>query len=144
MKRMVIENLSDVLDSVGEFSYKKNASLNMIYYQISKKIIEYRKVNKLSQKKLAGILGIGQSMVSKLESGEYNFTIEQLWKISIKLGWKLTVNIDDTYENKNVLPENIMADFIQTPLQPYSFDPNSPYGHSENYDVKKLAYLQVA
>ena len=100
MKNMIIENLSDTLDSAGEISYKENTSLNRIYYQISKKIIGYRKVNKLSQKKLAGILGVGQSMVSKLESGEYNPTIEQLWKISHKLGWKFDIIINIMDEEK--------------------------------------------
>jgi hypothetical protein len=38
-------------------------------------------------------------MVSKLESGEYNYTIEQLWKISKKLGWKLNISFDGICED---------------------------------------------
>ena len=51
--------------------------------------------NNLSQKQLAKKLGISQSMVSKLESGEYNPTVEQLWKISKKLGWSFKVIMED-------------------------------------------------
>ena len=51
--------------------------------------------NNLSQKQLAKKLGISQSMVSKLESGEYNSTVEQLWKISKKLGWSFKVVVED-------------------------------------------------
>jgi len=38
-------------------------------------------------------------MVSKLESGNYNYTIEQLWKVSQKLGFKLNVEFEDDTED---------------------------------------------
>jgi transcriptional regulator with XRE-family HTH domain len=44
---------------------------------------------------LAKKLEISQAMVSKLESGDYNPTIEQLWKLSKKLGWKFTVLLEE-------------------------------------------------
>ncbi len=65
-----------------------------IYYEISTKIFDFRMLNNWSQKKLAEVLGVSQAMVSKLESGEYNFTIEQLWKIAKKLGWKLNISFE--------------------------------------------------
>lgn len=67
-----------------------------IQYDVSMKIYNYRSSKKWSQKKLAEILGISQAMVSKLESGEYNFTIEQLWKISSKLGWDLSISFEES------------------------------------------------
>ncbi len=62
-----------------------------IYYKISTSIFKYRLNHNLSQKKLAEKLGVTQAMVSKLESGDYNYTIEQLWKISSKLGLQFDV-----------------------------------------------------
>jgi DNA-binding XRE family transcriptional regulator len=62
-----------------------------IYYKISTAIFKYRLNHNLSQKKLAEKLGVTQAMVSKLESGDYNYTIEQLWKISSKLGLQFDV-----------------------------------------------------
>ena len=59
--------------------------LNEIYYIISKKIIEYRKENNLTQKELAKKINVNQTMISKLESGNYNPTFKQIHKISRKL-----------------------------------------------------------
>lgn len=73
---------------------KGKLGLYDIYYEISTKIFDYRMANGWSQKKLAEVLGVTQAMVSKLESGEYNYTIEQLWKVSKKLGWKLNISFE--------------------------------------------------
>jgi transcriptional regulator with XRE-family HTH domain len=45
-------------------------------------------------KELSKKLNVSQSMVSKLESGEYNPTVEQLWKICDKLNWKFDILIE--------------------------------------------------
>ncbi len=75
---------------------KERVGLYDIYYDISTKIYDHRISNGWSQKKLAEVLGVTQAMVSKLESGEYNYTIELLWKISKKLGWELNVSFEGT------------------------------------------------
>lgn len=59
--------------------------LNEIYYAISKEIIEYRKNNKLTQKDLAKRTKVNQTMISKLESGNYNPTFKQIYNLSRKL-----------------------------------------------------------
>lgn len=69
--------------------------LDDILIAISLNIINYRIDNNLTQKQLAVKLNISQSMVSKLESGEYNPTIEQLWKISKGLDWKLAIKFEE-------------------------------------------------
>lgn len=88
------ELLASPWDLVNELAYddlKQLFELDDILVDISLKIINYRIDNNLSQKQLAEKLDISQSMVSKLESGEYNPTVEQLWKISKKLGWSFKV-----------------------------------------------------
>lgn len=65
-----------------------------IYYKISIALFDYREKHKLSQKKLAEILGVTQPMVAKLESGDYNYTVEQLWKISNKLNFTFTIDFE--------------------------------------------------
>jgi DNA-binding helix-turn-helix protein len=56
-----------------------------ILFEISNSIKRYRKENKLSQQQLAEILDVEQAMISKIESGNYNPTFKQLYKISRKL-----------------------------------------------------------
>lgn len=70
-------------------------SLYEIYYQISTAIFDYRMKHNLSQKKLAEKLGVSQPMVAKLESGDYNYTIEQLWKIANKLGFSFHIEFKE-------------------------------------------------
>ena len=53
-----------------------------ILYIISKNIILYRKEHKLTQKQLAEELNVNQTMISKLESGKYNPTFKQIYRIT--------------------------------------------------------------
>lgn len=85
----------DLVNELADDDLKQLFELDDILVDISLKIINYRIGNNLSQKQLAEKLDISQSMVSKLESGEYNPTVEQLWKISKKLGWSFKVIMED-------------------------------------------------
>lgn len=80
-----------LIDELADESIKAKFELDDILYDISMKIFEFRVKNNLTQKQLAEKLGITQSMVSKLESGQYNPTVEQLWRISKKLGWNFKI-----------------------------------------------------
>lgn len=83
---IIHENVSD--------SFAEVEGLYDIYYNIATAILDYRKDNGLSQKDLASVLGVSQAMVSKLESGDYNYSVEQLWKISRKLGMDLEIHLE--------------------------------------------------
>lgn len=52
-------------------------------YEIQNQIIELRTKNGLSQKELAEIIGTKQSAISRLESGNYNPSIQLLYKIAL-------------------------------------------------------------
>lgn len=56
-----------------------------ILYVISKNIIEYRKENNITQQQLAEKIDMNQTMISKLESGKYNPTFKEIYKITRKL-----------------------------------------------------------
>jgi ribosome-binding protein aMBF1 (putative translation factor) len=70
--------------------------LESILVDIASNIINYRVENGLTQKELAEKLEISQAMVSKLESGDYNPSIEFLFNISKKLGLNLVVELKKT------------------------------------------------
>ncbi|MBW6431821.1 MAG: helix-turn-helix transcriptional regulator [Bacillota bacterium] len=100
-----IRQLPDAWDSYYKLSGeegRENEKLYDIYYKISTAIFRYRVRHKLSQKKLAEKLGVTQAMVSKLESGDYNYTIEQLWKVSSKLGLQFDVIFEEEKEEISI------------------------------------------
>lgn len=63
--------------------------------KISMKIFDERIARGMKQKEFAEYLDVSQSMISKLESGEYNPTVEQLYKIATKLDLKLRIDLDE-------------------------------------------------
>lgn len=97
------KNLRPASDFVNDFASdeaKERFELDDILYDISMKIFDYRMENNLSQKDLAKKLEVTQVMVSKLESGQYNPSIEQLWKISKKLNLKFTISLETKQDEK--------------------------------------------
>ncbi|KAB3529485.1 helix-turn-helix transcriptional regulator [Alkaliphilus serpentinus] len=63
-----------------------------VLFDIKKEIIQLRISQGLSQKELAEIVGTQQSAISRLESGQYNPSIEFLSKIAHALGKELQIN----------------------------------------------------
>ena len=49
----------------------------------------------MSQSELAKCLGVNQSYIAKLESGEANPTVGKIWQIMGMLGYRLIVNAED-------------------------------------------------
>ncbi|NLX01002.1 MAG: helix-turn-helix transcriptional regulator [Syntrophomonadaceae bacterium] len=84
-----------VVERLGGGSASEKDGLYDIYYKISIALFDYRQKHKLSQKKLAEKLGVTQPMVAKLESGDYNYTVEQLWKIATKLNFKFNIDFEE-------------------------------------------------
>lgn len=98
-----IKNLPDAWEMVerlgGEEAGEKD-ELYDIYYKISTALFDYRLKYDLSQKKLAEKLGVTQPMVAKLESGDYNYTVEQLWKIATKLNFVLSIDFEEIKQDE--------------------------------------------
>ncbi len=70
-----------------------------VRHEISKTIIQSRLKLRLSQSKYAKRLGVSQGMVSRWESGDYNFTTDTLAKIAVKLGLELKNPLQDKYDS---------------------------------------------
>ncbi len=97
-----LPNAWDTYYKLSSEESRENEELYDIYYKISTAIFKYRIKHNISQKKLAEKLGVTQAMVSKLESGDYNYTVEQLWKVSQKLGLKFNIIFDEGSEKYTV------------------------------------------
>ena len=83
--------MKEIYDKFNK-KYKNNVSkeleeiveLNEIYYSISEILIKYRKEHNLTQAQIAKKLKVNQTMISKIESGKYNSSFKQIYKISRK------------------------------------------------------------
>jgi predicted transcriptional regulator len=66
---------------------------NEAEYRIIEEIITARQERNLTQKDLAELVGTKQSNISRLESGNYNPTLEFLNKIAKAIGKELEIRI---------------------------------------------------
>lgn len=82
----------DFFDDIDE-DLRNKIELDSILVDLASEIINYRVDNSLTQKDLAEKLEISQAMVSKIESGDYNPSVEFLFNISKKLGLNLIVEL---------------------------------------------------
>ena len=72
-----------------------NDMYNDISYRLSVYVREYRATHKLSQAELAKQIGVTPQMVAKVESGNYNITLERLCYIMAKLNTHINVMFID-------------------------------------------------
>ncbi len=93
--------LTDVFDTIGwmKSGFTPEQEAMYSYYnllgEISVRIVEYRRARSLGQAQLAERLGISQAMVSKYESGDYNFSVRSLNDICSKLGLELEIRMSE-------------------------------------------------
>ncbi len=99
--KVMIKNDVSSIDEILEYE--------QMLLSISKTILGYRKKNNLTQKELAEKLNVNQTMISKLERGDYNPTLKTLHTISRKLTRTsdLLINmlkdiITSLYKNKSI------------------------------------------
>lgn len=91
----ILSNPWDLINEIIDENMKEEYELDNILVNISSRLINFRVNNNITQKDLAKRLDISQAMVSKLESGDYNPTVGQLWKVSKKLGWRFNVIFEE-------------------------------------------------
>ena len=72
---------------------QKELEINAAEYKIIEEVIMARREKNLTQKELAELIGTRQSNISRLESGNYNPTIDFLQKIASAMDKKLEVRI---------------------------------------------------
>lgn len=92
VKNNLLNDPLDFFDEVDE-KLKNEIELDSILVDLACEIINYRVENNLTQKDLAEKLEISQAMVSKIESGDYNPSVEFLFNISKGLGLSLVVEL---------------------------------------------------
>lgn len=88
-KQIVAAKEIDLFDSLPTDALLESDIMSYI----AMKIIDKRLSMGMSQKEFAKHLGVSQSMVSKWESCEYNFSIKSLLKLASALEMKLGIEL---------------------------------------------------
>lgn len=101
----------------------EDLELGDLLSDISLNFINYRLSHNLSQRDMAKLLEVSQPMISKIESGEYNFSVGQAFRLCRKLGLDFSVKIESktvdqpydysTYAKFNPYSNAILPDFTQ-------------------------------
>lgn len=117
----ITEDMSEI-DTILEFEE--------ILFAISEKIINYRKENNLTQKELADILNVNQTMISKLESGRYNSTFKVIYNISRKLQNSSNMFID--------ILDNIKTKLSKMRIKEYNLEVESKDSIIKNYSFNRV------
>ncbi len=96
MREIEIVDFSDFYEELGidEKELEIRTCFYRLLHKISREIYDYRKALGMSQNDLAEALSVKQAMISKIESGEYNFSVELLNNIAQTLGGNLTVSLN--------------------------------------------------
>lgn len=104
------KTLKSAYSLIEEPADKKELSeeyfFNMLYY-ISTHILKERLKKKMTQTEFGKLLEVSQAMVSKLESGEYNFSLKEICDISAKLNIKPDFSFINKTSEQKVYHPNI-------------------------------------
>ena len=84
---------NDLFDYFDQFLSEEDKITNDLLTKLSLEIVKCRLERQLTQKEFAKVLGVSQSMISKIESDEYNFSIGTLVKIFNKLDKIMDIKI---------------------------------------------------
>lgn len=92
-KQMLVEADSFFKEEQDEL--KNELEADKLLVDIACEFIKYRAKNGLTQKDLADKLNVSQTMISKLESGDYNPTVKTLFDIAKKLCWNFKIEFNE-------------------------------------------------
>ena len=118
----VLNKLFEAMMTPAEMSANRQLGL------ISAAIELWRADHNMTQAAFAEFMGVTQAMVSKWESGEYNFTVKVLAEISTKLEMPLETLFSGNLEPYNYEKSSVMSSKtkVEAPGESTTFKPFYP------------------
>ncbi len=124
--------LDELMNAFAEYVTGGDLIATRELSKISTSIATARSKAKLTQKEFAKNIGVTQGMISKWESGEYNFTIEGLSDICDKLNLNLNIEISEKIVSSLTCPESMPKnEFV-------------PIESLQKNTLQKISYMAVA
>ncbi len=105
-KDSVICDISNYRYTSFDKELSDSLTLTEINAAIARSFISYRTKNQMTQIDVAKKLGVNQSMIAKLEKGDYNPSIKFLFEISNNLSGDYTFFIDIISQIRKIAKEN--------------------------------------
>lgn len=106
-------NKRDLFNTICEQYSDEDIKASLILAKISAKLSAKRLELQMNQKQFAKYLNVSQTMVSKWEKGDYNFTIATLINIFGKLNMDLDIQLSE--HRKKIVEKN--SEIILFPTQ---------------------------
>ncbi len=106
---------------------------------IAVELVDYRVTNNLDQKDMARILNVSQPMISKYESGTYNFTIKTLFEIAYKLGLDIDFFIHGKRKDDLFIDNSVYTVREKKKKNQYSYFFENNYTSIESSDLTIVA-----
>ena len=94
------KDLTDLFKEMANYISLAEAHYNKLTAKISANILKTRVNMGMNQVQFAKYMNVSQGMVSKWESGDYNFTIKSLCEIGEKLNLDLDITVSKMLEDK--------------------------------------------
>ena len=126
--------LTDLVEALAQSMSAVETAKTALHIELSQIIREARKQLNLSQKELAEKMDVKQSLVSRWESGECNYTIDTLVEIANAL--KLSVQCPLTFDevSVSVQPFPVRSQSIHTVVSE-----ETEFSNALRIDFKKVA-----
>ena len=102
--------LTDLVEALTQSMSVVETAKTALHIELSQIIREARKQLNLSQKELAEKMGVKQSLVSRWESGECNYTIDTLIEIADALGLSVQCPLKIDSQTVSTGPESVKSD----------------------------------
>lgn len=121
--------VDDVFSALSEGFSDEKATLALLQGLIASEITVRRVNRKMSQTQLAELMGVSQSMISRWESGDENFTLETIVKIASKLGIEIQCpfKLQPAPFHGHTKGKIITFPSVGSPWGSANYNPNSAY-----------------
>lgn len=103
---------TQLLGMFDEFVTEENKKTSEILMKLSNEIIKCRLDMNMTQSEFAKFLNYSQSMISKIESEEYNFTVEKLVNIFSKLDKNIEITVKPKVKHKCAVKNNLRTEYV--------------------------------
>lgn len=120
MSNNVVCRIQDLLDLFNESVTPADVLASKLMSQISTAITKERLKLHMNQSQFAEHIGITQSIISRWEHGDYNFSIKKVAEIASKLNLDVNVTINDISMYKTMGNSELERGFFHTRTLVYS------------------------